>query len=290
LESVAASGADVAFYADNRSGNGRFVRGVYTNASGPVTTVVDYDSPVPGANMPNWEFYSFREAVAFGGNIGIAARASDSDFNVDQRADVLLLATPGGALTNIADTRNTISPSTGSRFGTLISTPSVDGTKYAFAGSSDDVDGIYTNITGSLSIVADEDTPVPGQATLAFDRFNDDQISIDGSRIVFKGFFGKDPNNTNSGSTGHGLYLYDNGVLSLLADTSKLFDGKSVADLSVAFDGAIDGDTIAFVAHFRDGSKGVYTALVPEPASLSLLALTGTVLLRRRGRGRPAAR
>jgi hypothetical protein len=287
FDAVAASGGDVAFYAHGRNANDRLIAGIYTNAGGPVTKVVDNRSPVPGANMPNWEFTSFRQAVAFGGgSIGIAAKASDFDFN--ERANVLLVATPGGALTNIADTRNTISPSTRLRFGRLLSTPSVDGTKYAFAGSSDDVDGIYTNITGSLSIVADENTPVPGQATLAFDRFNDDQISIDGSRIVFKGFFGKDPENPESGSTGHGLYLYDNGALSLLVDTTKPFDGKSIADVSVSFDGAIDGDTIAFVAHFRDGTKGVYTAVVPtavvpEPASLSLLALTGTVLLRRRG-------
>jgi hypothetical protein len=54
--------------------------------------------------------------------------------------------------------------------------------------------------------------------------------------------------------------------------------------------GGLPGDgTLVFRLHFTDGTEGIFTALVPEPHALGLLALSALAVLprpRRRRRSR----
>lgn len=69
--------------------------------------------------------------------------------------------------------------------------------------------------------------------------------------------------------------VYGNGDLShTLISVGDALDGSTVTDLSFIHDGLSDGgaDTLAFEATLADGRSGIFTAQVPEPAALALLA------------------
>jgi hypothetical protein len=57
-------------------------------------------------------------------------------------------------------------------------------------------------------------------------------------------------------------------------------DGRVLAGLNFASQ-AFDGNQVAFRTEFSDGTSGIYLATIPEPASLTLLAVLGGVMLRR---------
>ena len=230
--------------------------GVYTETGGVITTVVDRSDAVPG--LPGFSFDTFDGDVAFNGSIGIQAVITDDV--VDDR--IVLLATPGGSLTSVADTVNTLSPSTGITFDE-VDEPGVDGSNVAFHGSDDNgFGGIYTNLTGPLTTVADQATLVPGQGLLTFTAFDDDKVSIDGLRIAFEGEY----------DGGEGLYLWDNGLLLRILDDTQILDGKVISTLDLAFDSALSGDTVVFHAGFTNGTEGIFTATIPEPGTIALLA------------------
>ncbi len=267
------SGGAVVFKGNATSTGSDFTTGIYTNATGPLTSVVDTDTPVPG--LPTYSFADFDDDVAFDGNIAIEAEITDgSDFD-----RILMLATTAGSLTVIADTVNTASPSSGVLFDDLAE-PGIDGSNVAFGGEDQNgLEGIYTNLTGPLTTVADENTLVPGQGTLTFHGFDLDKVSIDGSRILFEARF--------IGGDEIGIYLWDNGTLLRVIDTTQLLDGKAIAELNLGYDSALSGPALVFTAEFDDGSLGIYTAaIIPEPASLGLLAAGAGILLASRAPAR----
>ena len=57
-------------------------------------------------------------------------------------------------------------------------------------------------------------------------------------------------------------------------------DGRIIANARFTSE-AFDGSRFAFRANFSDGTSGIYLATIPEPASLTLLAVLGGVMLRR---------
>lgn len=254
------------------------IEGVYTNASGTLTTVVDETDAVPG--LAAFSFTNFDSEVDFSGKISIQADVDDGSTT----GDVLLLATPTGVLTNIADTINTISPSTGALFNSLDEF-AVDGDLFAFGGDSDDgtelVEGIYTNIEGGLDIVADENTLVPGQIGLTFIGFDEDEVSLDGTSVVFEATF-----DTGVG-TETGIYLWTPDELIRVVDTTQFLDGKELTGLNANWASAISGDEIVFRADFADNSSGVFVARIagepiPVPPTAALLGFGLLALFRRR--------
>lgn len=92
----------------------------------------------------------------------------------------------GITFTKVADTSTPI-PGGSGNFGAFIGVPSISGGNVAFDGSvgSDGfMPGIYSNIGGSLNVVADEATPIPGGSG-NFGNFGD--LSISGGNVAFLG-------------------------------------------------------------------------------------------------------
>ncbi|MEK6224246.1 MAG: hypothetical protein N2A97_05215, partial [Thermodesulfobacteriales bacterium] len=80
----------------------------------------------------------------------------------------------------------------------------------AFIGSANPAQGIYTEIGGSLMLVADENTPVPGGGSGNFFGFGN-PVSLGGGDVAFTGL----------GSSGqNGIYTYIAGTLALVAEKS----------------------------------------------------------------------
>jgi len=97
-----------------------------------------------------------------------------------------------------------------------------------------------------------------------------------------------------TGETFDVYYLYDNGKLTELLDRSQLFNGKTLStsqspQVQTDRDAKLwvcvgQGDWPVFSVQFLDGTSGLY--VVPEPATLCILALGGLTLISRRGRQR----
>jgi len=131
------------------------------------------------------------------------------------------------------------------------------GAEIAFrAGGSAGLLGVYSN-RGGLHRVADTTTPIPGGTGTftGFAQFTSAQgPALDGAGGV--AFLGE-------GAGGQrGIYVRRARRLREAIAVGDALDGKTVSFLDLSSEG-FDGDTLAFVAGFADGSAGVYTLRVP---------------------------
>ena len=268
--------------------------GIFLSSVSAISFIGNLASNVPG--LSNYSFTNFDPDISFDGTrIGVESSITDGeDFG-----SLLFTVTTGGVFESIADTVNTIIPGTTSTIFDSLSEPSIDNGAAVFGGSdASGNEGIYTDLGGTLRVVADESTTVPGRFE-TFVGFDLNDTSIEGSTIIFEGDFdisiasiiglGDVEASGFSGETG--LFLELNGNLVKLIDTNDTLDGKSITDLNIHIDGAISGDKVAFSASFSDGTEGIYVAVIPEP-SISLLLASGVTsallinALRRRRRRR----
>ena len=254
------SGNNVAFIAGYSGG-----QGIYTGSVGVVgaAKVVDpsdtapghgaftgfFDSPsVSGSNLAFRGIYSGGEGI-YTGSVG---------------------ATGAFKVVDLTDT----APGHGTF--TFFVPPSISGSNLAFLGGYSGGQGIYTGSVGATGVakVVDTGDTAPGHGV--FTGFGNSSVS--GGNVAFFGWY----------SGGFGLYLANGGAggsLSAVLNTGDALFGSTVTDLSMGRF-AYDNDAIAFSYTLANGRSGVGVAIVPEPASLSLLALGGLTVLRRRPRGR----
>jgi hypothetical protein len=73
--------------------------------------------------------------------------------------------------------------------------------------------------------------------------------------------------------------LYEGEFLRIFEIGDEL-DGRIISNGSFHQE-AFDGNQFAFRTNFSDGTSGIYLATIPEPATLTLLAVLGGVMLRR---------
>jgi hypothetical protein len=191
-----------------------------------------------------------------------------------------IYAHDGSSLIRLVDSSTSIPGGTGNF--SSIGDPSANGNHIIFRGTgSSSQQGIYRGITtGTLvSKVADHNSVVPGGAGATFVSFTDPCAGDDFSNFDIFGATLSDGR--------EGLYLVAFNGLSKLLDTSDILDGKVPVHFFISRE-AIENDHIAFKAIFADGSQGVFAAIlpIPEPQSLSLLAIGIGLLCRRRPPGR----
>jgi hypothetical protein len=152
--------------------------------------------------------------------------------------------------TKVADTTTSI-PGVGAIFRSF-SSPSIDGNAVAFLGNDGPFfsgnDGIYIDVDGSLDVVANVSTQVPGGVS-NFDSFDLD-VSIEGTDVVFIG--------ETLSPAGSGVYVSVDGVgFETVADTDTQVPG-SQGFFSGFLDASLSGGDVAFSGTGPSGN-GVYT-------------------------------
>ena len=142
-------------------------------------------------------------------------------------------------------------------------------------GSAGGFGAFLANPDGSVSKIADQLTPVPGN-TITFGTAQ--QLGLSDELAAFIGF--------DSTFAQAGLFGYSGGELFAIARPGDVKDGKTIRVVDF-LPGAIDENVLAYTAYFTDGSSASYlAAVVPEPAQWLCLT-AGLVLLLGLGRARP---
>jgi hypothetical protein len=269
----ALSGGKVAFKGDNNSG----FEGIYSDVTGSLQTVVDFNTPVPNrppdSNFTLFDDY-YKGRLSFDGTtVAFWARFDFNDPCVpgpNVTTEYGVFTASGGTITTIADTIDTNVPDGNGVFDDL-GPPSIDGGYVVFRGIDANGDyGMYTNLGGTLRTVANEQTQIPGAAG-TFTVFQHGS-TIDGNNILVRGY----------GASTFGIYLEMDGQLDKVIDTNDTLDGKKFddsvyeEDLKAAFDRALSGDEIAIYTEFNDGSNGVYVSTLPANILVYKTSTKGT--------------
>jgi len=225
----------VAFWGEGEDGEG-----IYTNMTGVLTRVADTTTSLPG----NFGDVSF--------DLEPAIDAGKIVFLADGEGASGVYLFDGSALSVVADT-NTTAPDTGGQFESFgfLDKPAMHDGQVVFVGEGPDLySGVYRHSGGTLSIVADSNTPVPNQMR-NFEYFEFTNVATHGGRVAFVGNWFSDP----------GVYLSEGAALSVVADTSTSVPGDpgdQFVDFGTVFGGVdMDGSSIVFIGASRFVS-GVY--------------------------------
>ncbi len=246
-------------------GSGSQGQGIYTNLGGVLSAVADRNTPIPGGTG-NFECFEGPviddESIAFLGSRGfqkffeqgIYIKVSDS-LNV------------------IADYNTPIPGATGNFTG--FDAPALKNGSVVFKGfghpeqgKTPQLEGIYTNLNGSLSVVADLNTPIPGGVG-NFRSFGIGTPAIDNGNVAFIGY-----------GDSQGIYTTLGGTLTKVIDNDDSLDGKTLSSsnfssATLGLEG-LRGNQIAFYAEFTDGSRDIYIATLnptSTPESLTMLGV-----------------
>ena len=234
---------------------GPFISGIYTNIGGSLNVVADGNTPVPDGTE-NFAYLNYPSldngSVAFiGYQTPISALRQGIYTNL------------GGSLNVVADYNTPIPGGTGNfdNFNFSRNPPVLNNGSVAFVGygSRFTQGGIYTNLGGSLNVVADYNTPIPGRGG-NFNKSSFFGLSFNNGNIAFE-TDGIDPR-----FTFQGIYTNLGGSLTKVIDDEDSLDGKTIRTLSFSKEG-LSGNQIAFSAVFSDNSRGIYIATL-EPTSI----------------------
>ncbi len=182
-----------------------------------------------------------------------------------------------------------------------------DAGRIAFAGSLTgpgvsalDNSGLWSEGSGSLSLIARQFDAAPGTAPgVRYSTFNGVNPVLNGAgQTSFMGrLSGTGVDDTND----RGIWATDpNGLLTLIVRSGDLFDVnddpliedlRTISTINLATGGSNafmptpafnDAGQLAFTLRFTDNTSGVFVAIIPEPASLVVLAVgTGMILSKR---------
>lgn len=263
--------------------NGANDSGVYKKDNSLLSVIANRSTLMPGTTG---NFDNFDEAVISNGDI---AFSGSRGFQENYRAGIYLAS--NNSLNVIAD-YNTLIPGGIGNFNFFDAvnlnnkTVVLKGGRTTLQGRVEE--GIYLQNGGSLSLIADLNTPIP-DGTGNFSLFNYTAPPIDNGNVAFIGY------GSNSQA---GIYTTLGGSLSKVIDINDTLDGKNLRPFpfgSAALGReALSGNQLAFLAQFTDGSQGVYVAtLNPTPiyessTVLSILTVAALGILSKSARSRSA--
>ena len=255
--------------------------GIYATTASGLVAVADGATPIPGGvgNFPG--NFSPDDVSLDGGDVVFTASVPIGPSN----AYAIFKTTGGveGTLERFVDTTMTV-PGAAEHFGGVANPALSDGNVVFWGRTASTLrDGVYTTIGGSLRVVADRNTPVPGRTGNFVGFASNAGLSIAGERVAFLGF----------GADGsQGIYVWDAGVIQKVIDSGDSIDGRNVLLLDFNKE-AFSGSEIVFVANFSGNFlQGIYVAPVPEPGSLAMpiAALGGLFAVARLRTRRPRRR
>ena len=236
------SGTTFAFSGENTNTFGPPLIGMFTRTgSNPPMTIASASTSMPGGGGTFFRFFHPISGpilpnisganVVFGGQ-----NSSGSTFG-------LYLATPFG-LGAVATNATAIPNGTGNYTSFGIA-PAISGANIAFFGAgSGGQQGIYCWSVGSVSLVADRTTSVPGGAG-TFSSLLLTDVAISGDRVASRG----------SSGTRSGIYIDLTGCLTKVIATGDTLDGNTV-DGGNSDQFAFDGNRIAVMVSFTNNTDG----------------------------------
>lgn len=212
-------------------------RGVYTNATGPLTALVEPNSPVPGRPLGVFENIFF--IAHDGGQVAFSAISTDFHQGV-YLADETSISLVADQTTPIPGGKGTFTD-----FGLSSSSgaPSLSAGDVVFVsrGNLDDAgrrqSGVYGLLGGTLVVIADENTRVPGGAGAKFSPFGA-PADIHQGTVVFE--------NGNDG----GIFRAAAGSLEKVADRRTRMPGSPFR-FSAFGPPAVDHGAVAFGGQFH---------------------------------------
>ena len=215
-------------------------------ASFSFTKVVDTDTPVPGFNT---NFKSFSDPSLDNGSIAFIGGRYVSATNAYRPYYRGIYTNVDGSLNVVADTTTPI-PRGGGKF-IFFNDFSLNNGSVAFAANREIYDylsGIYTNVSGSLKVVADLHTPIPGGRGGFLDSA---QPSLNNGSVAFRG------QGDSSPSRQLGIYKNNGDVLSLVADLNTPSPGGT-GNLDSFFQPSLNNESVAFKS-YGNSQPGIYT-------------------------------
>ena len=234
--SVSIDNGSVAFVGE---GTGLVDFGIYTNLGGSLINVASAADKVPTKNDT---FIGFSNPAIGTDNVAFSGLGFGLSGGVFKGS--------GADLSVVADNRTPIPNGGGPNFQAFrFNGFSRDGEDLVFAGrGGQNGDGIYKEVSDSLSVVVDRSTPIPDGSDMftdfGLDSFRE-RMSLSSGYVAFLGF----------GSNQAGVYTDLTGSLTKVADLSDMVpDG--VGSFTSFLDVSIDGDMIAFLGVGYQWPKG----------------------------------
>ncbi|MCH8824206.1 MAG: hypothetical protein IH984_11950 [Planctomycetes bacterium] len=247
----AIDGQNVVFSGADEVGFDSEFMAIWARIDGVWRSIAQSDEPAP-----NGETF-----VTFRGLNGVSPSISGENiaFGAVTTFSTGIFAYIDGSLRLIADTNTPVpgGPGTFLNFGLLSGTsPSICGSNVAFGGCTEDGQGIYAYIDGSLQVIADTKTRSPDGGTFViFAMHEGASPAISGQNIAFGA-------QTTNDFNGHAIFAYIEGSLQLIVDNhTDVPGGVGPFTHFGLFSGAepsISGENVAFGAKIpsRNGNNG----------------------------------
>jgi hypothetical protein len=221
------------------------MQGIYLDEGGSLRAVADLNTPIPGGfgNFTSFgpSHIPFVVPSADAGSVAFLGHGKDQSG--------IYLHT-GGSIGVVADLNTAIPGGVGNFIG-FGHNPSLSSGNVAFWGMGSGgrqgiFQGIYLYSEGSLNVVADTDTPIPG-ATGNFNSFI--SLYADGGSVAFEGWDG-------ANSEPRGIYLHDGNTIHVVADVNTPVPRGSGTFVGLRLASADDGDVVFH--GFWPGGRGIY--------------------------------
>lgn len=259
--------------------------GIYVDNEGSLTTLVESGDSAPDGGNEFFTNFTGMDVQRDSGNdndlFAFVADVEDTTPSSRTSGEGIYFTSDGGVnITTVAD-EATSAPSNGGNgnevftgFGNNISI-NEDGTVAFEANFSDEEEktsgfGVFTGQSGeaNITLIADDDTTMPGTTDNEFELFRAVSINDEGSVA----FIGTDFGNSrrNSSDRVSGVYSNLSGSLAAIADTNTIVPDGSGNEFCVFLNAVIDGDRIVFSAIDEEFASNTEFTKVNGKRELSL--------------------
>jgi hypothetical protein len=241
--------------------------GVYRGGpSGPLSVIADVQTPVPAG-------IGFFDEV----NCNVATDVAQTAFFGASGVQRGIYKSINGTLQKVAD-RNTLIPATLSTFAGFSNiTIAISDSDVAFIGFEPDTEtaGVYVEHNGTIKKIARHGESKPGGGAYNLHLWT--PLAMDDDLLAF--------GDGNVDSQNNIFFTnLNNGMTTRLIAVGMLIEGKTINLLKMG-NKSLDDWHLAFWARFTDGSSGIYSIAVPEPALGVGLWIAALYAASRRRRG-----